>query len=90
MENQKYFCGHCEQVLCRASYYSHRRRYYNHLTKQWSKTKLPYHSVINTVSADREPVFSPDDESGFSGINIDLEKEFNFSEDEADCIHLRM
>ena len=33
------FCTHCEQYLAKSTFYRHRRKFYNPITKTWEKHK---------------------------------------------------
>ena len=35
-----WYCGHCDKVVSKSTFYSHRRRYYDKKTRKWSKTQL--------------------------------------------------
>lgn len=38
--SQGYYCGHCEGVVSKRTFYYHKRTYYDKRLKKWSKTQV--------------------------------------------------
>ena len=41
-KTNRFYCGHCEQEVSRRTLYTHKRLYYNRMSKEWSKQKISY------------------------------------------------
>ena len=44
-----YFCGHCNRLLAKTVFFRHKRMFYDHKAKRWSKKRVVDVSVTESV-----------------------------------------
>lgn len=46
------FCGHCKQYVCKTVFYSHKKLYFDKVTRIWHSERQVYPEVANEFSFD--------------------------------------